>query len=203
MYRLRYKYSCWWVAILDFWLPLASHNIVTSFVEFLARENMGVACWNFLPMFHRSRDTLGVIYPPPRWPYWIVKFFGPGRVNIHFLPRSIKGISGCFPTALGRQSTVSNILGPLVYSWWRFHFEKIPFYLGTIKAAVYPRESCESHKECFGGVMTLYLHQPARIREETLESRILFNSIVESIVYNVLSQLRWRSPVATGFNLQL
>ena len=43
VYRLRYKYSCSWAAILDFWLPLASHNIVTSFVEFLALENMGLA----------------------------------------------------------------------------------------------------------------------------------------------------------------
>ena len=28
------------------------------------------------------------------------------------------------------------------------------------------------------------------------------STVVESIVYNVLSQLRWRYPVATGFNLQ-
>ena len=36
------------------------------------------------------------------------------QFNVHFLPRSIKGMDGCFPTALGRQSTFSNILGPLV-----------------------------------------------------------------------------------------
>ena len=34
--------------------------------------------------------------------------------NVHFLPRLIKGMDGCFPTALGRQSTFSKILGPLV-----------------------------------------------------------------------------------------
>ena len=33
---------------------------------------------------------------------------------VHFLPRLIKGMDGCFPTALGRQSTFSNILGYLV-----------------------------------------------------------------------------------------
>ena len=38
------------------------------------------------------------------------------RLNIHFLPRLIKGMDGCFPTALSRQSTFSNILGPLVQS---------------------------------------------------------------------------------------
>ena len=38
------------------------------------------------------------------------------RFNVHFLPRLIKGMEGCFPTALGRQSTFSNILGPLVWS---------------------------------------------------------------------------------------
>ena len=36
------------------------------------------------------------------------------QLNVHFLPRSIKGMDGCFPTALSRQSTYSNILGPLV-----------------------------------------------------------------------------------------
>ena len=37
------------------------------------------------------------------------------RLNAHhFLPRLIKGMDGCFPTALGKQSTFSNILGPLV-----------------------------------------------------------------------------------------
>ena len=36
------------------------------------------------------------------------------RLNVHFLPRLIKGMDGCFPTALGRQSTFSNISGPLV-----------------------------------------------------------------------------------------
>ena len=36
------------------------------------------------------------------------------QLNVHFLPRLIKGMDGCFPTALGRQSTFSNILGPLV-----------------------------------------------------------------------------------------
>ena len=32
------------------------------------------------------------------------------QLNVHFLPRLIKGIYGCFPTALGRQSTLNNIL---------------------------------------------------------------------------------------------
>ena len=36
------------------------------------------------------------------------------QLNVHFLPRSIKGMDGCFPTALGKQSTFSNILGPFV-----------------------------------------------------------------------------------------
>ena len=36
------------------------------------------------------------------------------QFNIPFLPRLIKGMDGCFPTALGRQSTFSNILGPLM-----------------------------------------------------------------------------------------
>ena len=36
------------------------------------------------------------------------------QLNVHFLPRLIKGVDGCFPTALGRQSTFSNILGPLI-----------------------------------------------------------------------------------------
>ena len=36
------------------------------------------------------------------------------QLNVHFLPRLIKGMDGCFPIALGRQSTFSNILGPLV-----------------------------------------------------------------------------------------
>ena len=35
---LRYKYSCLQAAILDFWLPLASHTIENSFIE-----HMGVA----------------------------------------------------------------------------------------------------------------------------------------------------------------
>ena len=30
--------------------------------------------------------------------------------TVHFLPRLIKGMDGCFSTALGRQSTFSNIL---------------------------------------------------------------------------------------------
>ena len=30
-------------AILDFWLPLASHNVGNSFVEFLDLENMDIA----------------------------------------------------------------------------------------------------------------------------------------------------------------
>ena len=34
------------------------------------------------------------------------------QFNVHFLPRLIKGMDGCFPTELGRQSTFSNILGP-------------------------------------------------------------------------------------------
>ena len=38
------------------------------------------------------------------------------QLNVHFLPRLIKGMDGCFPTAFGRQSTFSNILGPLVQS---------------------------------------------------------------------------------------
>ena len=44
------------------------------------------------------------------------------QLNVHFLPRLIKGIDGidgidgCFPAALSRQSTFSNILGPLVQS---------------------------------------------------------------------------------------
>ena len=29
-------------------------------------------------------------------------------------PRLIKGMDGCFPTALGRQTTLGNIMGPLV-----------------------------------------------------------------------------------------
>ena len=36
------------------------------------------------------------------------------QFNIHFLLRWIKGMDGCFPKALGRQSTFSNILGPPV-----------------------------------------------------------------------------------------
>ena len=36
------------------------------------------------------------------------------RFNIHSLPRLIKSMDGCFPTAIGRQSTFSNILGSLV-----------------------------------------------------------------------------------------
>ena len=36
------------------------------------------------------------------------------QLNVHFLPRLNKGMDGCFPTALGRQSTFSNILGPLI-----------------------------------------------------------------------------------------
>ena len=35
------------------------------------------------------------------------------QLIFHFLPRSIKVMDGCFPTALGRQSTISNISGPL------------------------------------------------------------------------------------------
>ena len=31
------------------------------------------------------------------------------QLNVHFLPRSIKGMDGCFPIALGRQSTFNNI----------------------------------------------------------------------------------------------
>ena len=38
------------------------------------------------------------------------------QLKVHFLPRLIKGIASCFLTALGRQSTFSNILGPLVQS---------------------------------------------------------------------------------------
>ena len=30
------------------------------------------------------------------------------QLNVHFLPRLIKGMDGCFPTALGTQSTFSN-----------------------------------------------------------------------------------------------
>ena len=38
------------------------------------------------------------------------------QFNVHFLPRWIKGMGGCFPTALGRQSTFSNILGDFLFS---------------------------------------------------------------------------------------
>ena len=31
------------------------------------------------------------------------------QLNVQFLPRLIKGMDGCFPIALGRQSTFSNI----------------------------------------------------------------------------------------------
>ena len=31
------------------------------------------------------------------------------QLNVHFLPILIKGMDGCFPTALGRQSTFSNL----------------------------------------------------------------------------------------------
>ena len=61
-------------------------------------------------------------------------------------------------------------------------------------------------RECFGDVMTLYLHQPVRLREETLECRILFNSIVESIVYNVFNSLQCfestKMAVSRGNRLQ-
>ena len=58
-------------------------------------------------------------------------------------------MDGCFPTALGRQSTFSN---------------KVPF--SHHKAAVYPWESWS--KFLVAGCPSS--HQPTRIREETLES---------------------------------
>ena len=63
------------------------------------------------------------------------------HLNVHVLPRSIKSMDGCFPTALGRQSTI-------------------------LKAAVYPWESWSA----FLVVGCPSSHQPTRIREETLES---------------------------------
>ena len=41
------------------------------------------------------------------------------QLNVHFLPRSTKGMDGCFPTALGRQST---ILKAAVYPWDTLHY---------------------------------------------------------------------------------
>ena len=32
------------------------------------------------------------------------------QLNVHLLPRLIKGMNGCFPTAKGRQPTLSNTL---------------------------------------------------------------------------------------------
>ena len=55
MYRLRYKKSGLCADILDFWLPLAPHNIENSFVECL---DLWGSTLNFLH-HHRSRDTLG------------------------------------------------------------------------------------------------------------------------------------------------
>ena len=43
VYRLTYRYSCLWAAILDFSPPIASYIIKNSFVEFFDLENMGVA----------------------------------------------------------------------------------------------------------------------------------------------------------------
>ena len=38
-----------------------------SFIEFLALENMS-SRWRFLPRYQRSRDTLGIVSPPPPRP---------------------------------------------------------------------------------------------------------------------------------------
>ena len=62
------------------------------------------------------------------------------QLNVHFLPRSIKGIDSCFPTALGRQSTFSNILGPLVYISHSSEasISRKSRLVTILKAAVYP-----------------------------------------------------------------
>jgi hypothetical protein len=47
------------------------------------------------------------------------------QLNVYFLPRSIKGMDGCFPTASGNQLLAT--FWDLPFNQWRFHFEKIPF----------------------------------------------------------------------------
>ena len=53
----------------------------------------------------------------------------PHQLNVHFLPRSIKGLDGCFPTALGRQST---ILKAAVYPWESWSWIYIHTILYTV-----------------------------------------------------------------------
>ena len=62
------------------------------------------------------------------------------QLNVHFLPRLIKSMDGCFPTALGRQPTFSNILGPLIYSHSDASISRKSCLFTILKAAVYPWE---------------------------------------------------------------
>ena len=73
-------------------------------------------------------------------------------------------MDGCFPTALSRQSTFSNIFGTSHLVIVTLPFREIPF--SHHKAAVYPWESWS--KFLVAGCPSS--HQPTRIREETLES---------------------------------
>ena len=95
------------------------------------------------------------------------------QLNVHFLPRSIKGKDRCFPTALGRQSTFGNILDvwDLPFSHSDASISRKSCLVTILKAAVYPWECCNEFlvRECPSS------HQPTEIREETLESRNLLS----------------------------
>ena len=61
------------------------------------------------------------------------------QLNVHFLPKSIKGMYGCFPTALGRQSTFSNFWD-LLFSHSDASISRKSRLVTILKAAVYPWE---------------------------------------------------------------
>ena len=67
-------YTCWDIsisgllaAILDFWLPLASHSIGNIFSEFLNLENMGVAVGIFQLCCIHAEILVFPLWEPPSW----------------------------------------------------------------------------------------------------------------------------------------
>ena len=90
------------------------------------------------------------------------------QLNVDFIPRLIKGMDSCFPTALGRQSTFSNILD-LSFSHGDASISR-KSCLDTLRQLSIPGKVGASF-----WWWDALLHQPVGIREETLESGNLFS----------------------------
>ena len=86
--------------------PSSLSTTTKSFHDF--RTCMSWMVTSRINFLHSTRSWASFLFAPKSFTYHR------HQLNILFLPRLIKGMDGCFPTALGRQSTFSNNLGPLV-----------------------------------------------------------------------------------------